>query len=99
MSNQRSLSYVEVVEALVTRPAWALVDGRLVREHTIASWDEAFACLAPIAEHATRLDHHPDWAQRGRTLRFELVTHSAKGITLLDFALADVIDAELGKAL
>ena len=60
-----------------------------------ASWQEAFAALAPIAAVAERLDHHPDWSQRGATLRIELTTHRPRGISQLDLDLAEAIDTIL----
>ncbi len=89
------MTYEAVVVALAERPAWALVNGRLVREHTFGSWAAAHAAIASIAALAERLDHHPDWQQRGGTLRIELMTHRPRGISQLDFDLATAIDAVL----
>lgn len=89
------MTQLAVLGALSERPAWALVGDRLVREHDCGSWDAAFAALAPIAGVAERLDHHPDWSQRGGTLRLELRTHRPRGISQLDLDLADAIDAVL----
>jgi 4a-hydroxytetrahydrobiopterin dehydratase len=45
--------------------------------------------LAPIAE---RLDHHPDLSLSWRTVRLQLSTHSAGGVTEYDVALARELD-------
>jgi 4a-hydroxytetrahydrobiopterin dehydratase len=95
MSEHTPLTFVALTAALVERRTWALVDGSLVRSHSFASWQEAFASLAPIAAVAERLDHHPDWSQRGATLRIELTTHHPRGISQLDLDLADAIDTIL----
>ncbi len=92
MSTRTPMTQLAVADALADRPAWALVHDRLVREHDCGSWDAAFALLAPIAAAADRLDHHPDWSQRGGTLRLEVRTHRPRGISRLDFDLADAID-------
>ena len=92
MSEHTPLTFVALTDALIERGAWALVDGRLVRSHTFASWQEAFDSFAPIAAVADRLDHHPNWSQRGATLRIELTTHSPRGISQLDLGLAEAID-------
>ena len=95
MSKHTPLTFVALTDALAERGAWALIDGLLVRSHTFASWQEAFASLTPIAEVAERLDHHPDWSQRGATLRLELTTHRPRGISQLDLDLAEAIDTIL----
>lgn len=95
-SNRQPLTYVDVGAALCARPAWAFVDGTLVRAHDCGSWDAAFAAARRIAEEAGRLDHHPDWSQRGGVLRIVIRTHRPAGITPLDLVLADAVDAILG---
>jgi 4a-hydroxytetrahydrobiopterin dehydratase len=45
--------------------------------------------LAPICEE---LDHHPDLALRWRWVDVALATHSAGGVTDLDFTLAGHVD-------
>ena len=95
MSKHTPLTFSVLTDALVERRAWALVDGCLVRSHTFASWQEAFDSLAPIAAVAERLDHHPNWSQRGATLRIELTTHRPRGISQLDLDLAEAIDTIL----
>lgn len=95
MSDHTPFTFCALGDALVERPAWALIDGRLVRSHDFGSWQDAYAALTPIAAVAERLDHHPDWSQRGTTLRIELTTHRPRGISQLDLDLADAIDAIL----
>lgn len=95
MSKHTPLTFSVLTDALVERRAWALVDGCLVRSHTFASWQEAFDSLAPIAAVAERLDHHPNWSQRGATLRIELTTHRPRGISQIDLDLAEAIDTIL----
>jgi 4a-hydroxytetrahydrobiopterin dehydratase len=50
----------------------------------------AIARIAPLAEG---MDHHPDLhLTRYKRLRVDLSTHSAGGLTALDFTLARNID-------
>lgn len=95
-ANRQPLTYVDVGAALCARPAWALVDGSLVRTHDCGRWDAAFAAAQRIAVEAARLDHHPDWSQQGGVLRIAVRTHRPAGITALDLALTDAVDAILG---
>ncbi|MEY4226378.1 MAG: hypothetical protein RL190_1135 [Actinomycetota bacterium] len=90
------LTYVVVADALCARPGWALVDGRLVREHDCGSWDAARAALQAIAQAAEDLDHHPDLEQRFGRVRVAVATHRPPGISALDLALVDRVDAVLG---
>ena len=48
--------------------------------------------MTAIAIEAEKIDHHPDWSNVYNSVRINLNTHDAKGITKLDFDLADVID-------
>jgi len=91
------LPWADAVSALADLPAWSLVDGRLVRRWTGASWADALAAAVRVGDVAERLDHHPDWAQVGATLRIAVTTHSAGGITPLDVELARAIDDALGE--
>ena len=45
--------------------------------------------LAPLVEE---LDHHPDLRLNWRWVEIELSTHSAGGVTELDFRLAEIVD-------
>ena len=48
----------------------------------------AFAFMTATALVAERIGHHPDWSNVYRTVRLELRTHDAGGITALDVELA-----------
>lgn len=96
MADRTPLTYLAVVGALCARPGWALVDGRLVREHDCGGWEEARAALDAIAVAADELDHHPDVEQRFGRLRIAVSTHRPPGISVLDLALVDRVDRVLG---
>ena len=71
---------------------WAEVDGKLHRELTFADFAEAFAFMQRVAVVAEELDHHPDWSNSWNRVTFDLVSHSAGGITDKDQELARRID-------
>lgn len=84
--------------ALVTRlPAWALVDGRdaIRREFRFADFGAAFGFMTRVALLAEKHDHHPDWSNVWNTVRIELTTHDAGGLSERDVRLALAIDALL----
>ena len=60
-----------------------------------SSFSEAFGFLARVALLAETLDHHPELLNVFDKVRITLSTHSAKGLTAKDIALAAAIDAML----
>ncbi|MGA0121974.1 MAG: 4a-hydroxytetrahydrobiopterin dehydratase [Gaiellales bacterium] len=96
MADRTPLTYSDVARALCARPGWALVDGRLVREHDCGSWGAARTVLDAIVAAADDLDHHPDLEQRVGRVRIGVRTHRPAGISALDLALVDRVDAVLG---
>ncbi len=89
------MTYLDAVEMLCAHPEWSLIEGRLVRVVDCGSWPVAWSVIGGVAEVADRLDHHPDWSQRGGVVRFEVTTHRPRGITALDVALIEAIDERL----
>ena len=71
---------------------WRLVDGKLHKEFQFADFVAAFGFMAQAALVAERSNHHPEWFNVYRTVRVDLATHDAKGITERDFALAGAMD-------
>ncbi|GAC1329429.1 MAG: 4a-hydroxytetrahydrobiopterin dehydratase [Mycobacteriales bacterium] len=83
----------EIAAALLTRPTWSGDTGAIRRTAELPSFRAAIAVVDAVADAAEELDHHPDVDIRWRRLAFTLSTHSAGGVTELDLALADRIDA------
>lgn len=67
---------------------WALASGKLQRTFQFADFVTAFAFMTRCALIAERMNHHPEWYNVYRTVRVELTTHDADGLTSLDFELA-----------
>jgi 4a-hydroxytetrahydrobiopterin dehydratase len=71
---------------------WA-VDGKaLVRTVEFDSFLTAVRFIGELAPVAERMDHHPDLRLSWRTVELSLSTHSAGGLTALDFELARELD-------
>jgi 4a-hydroxytetrahydrobiopterin dehydratase len=81
--------------ALATLPLWRAADSRdaIVRSLRFADFAEAFGFMARIALVAERMDHHPEWSNVYNRVEIVLTTHDADGVTALDVALAQAIDA------
>jgi 4a-hydroxytetrahydrobiopterin dehydratase len=52
--------------------------------------------MTRVALVAESMDHHPEWFNVYQTVRIDLSTHDAGGITEFDFALASRIEALAG---
>ncbi|MFG2846903.1 4a-hydroxytetrahydrobiopterin dehydratase [Kitasatospora sp. NPDC048296] len=95
MSSRARLSEDEIRTALAAVPQWAREGDSIVRGADAPNFPAAIRVVVAVAEQAEALDHHPDIDIRWRTLRFVLSTHSAGGLTGLDFTLAARIDDAL----
>ncbi len=78
-------------------PAWQVVQGRdaIRRELRFRDFSEAWGFMSRVALLAEQHNHHPDWSNVWNTVRVELSTHDAGGLTEKDVALARAIDALL----
>ena len=99
MPRPELLSNEHVQEQLALHPLWRLsADGiqpkHIVRELHAKDWMAALAIVNAIAIVADTMDHHPDLFLYGwNKVRVTVSTHDQGGLTPLDFALADKIDA------
>jgi 4a-hydroxytetrahydrobiopterin dehydratase len=80
-----------------TVPGWAPALDRdaLRRDFTFADFSEAWAFMSRVALLAEKLDHHPDWSNVWNTVRIELTTHDAGGLSDVDVTLAQAINSIL----
>jgi 4a-hydroxytetrahydrobiopterin dehydratase len=78
-------------------PAWGMAEGRdaIRREFRFKDFSQAWGFMARVALLAEQHNHHPEWSNVWATVRIELSTHDAGGLTAKDVALAQAIDALL----
>lgn len=88
----------EIAERLKSVPAWVRdSDGKAIRRlFVFGDFSEAFGFMTRAALAAETLDHHPEWTNVYRKVDIRLTTHSAKGLTALDFDLAERLDRLAG---
>jgi len=98
MARPEKLSQGEITARLEALPGWSIEGGKLHRELRFGDFGEAFAFMTRAALAAEQLDHHPEWFNVWATVRIDLTTHDAGGITELDFALAKRMNAFAGDA-
>ena len=93
MTARRKLTDVEIETELATAPGWKRSGEKLQRTFQFQDFVAAFGFMASAALIAERMNHHPEWFNVYRTVRIELSTHDAEGITALDFELARAMNA------
>ena len=80
---------------------WYLEDGWLRRKYKTEGWKGTLMVVNAVGHLAEAAWHHPDLTVSYAFVIVKLVTHSAKGITDRDFALArkieDVISWQPGR--
>lgn len=81
-------------DAMRNLDGWELAEDGLsiVRRFEFRDFAEAFGFMAECALFAEKLDHHPEWSNVYRRVDVTLTTHSADGLTELDFELARQMD-------
>jgi 4a-hydroxytetrahydrobiopterin dehydratase len=78
---------------LMELPDWKLQGDSIERVREFKGFREAISFVDSVAREAEALNHHPDIDIRYRRVRLVLSTHSAGGLTSLDFNLARKLDA------
>lgn len=91
------LNETEIATALSKLPDWRLQGGKLHREYKFADFVAAFGFMTGAALVAQALDHHPEWFNVWNTVRVDLATHDAGGVTALDLKLAQSMEELAGR--
>ena len=73
-------------------PQWAIKQGKLQRHFLFKTFNAAFGFMTRAALKIEMLNHHPEWTNNYNQVKITLTTHSAKGLTHLDFQLAHILD-------
>ncbi|TWH27199.1 MULTISPECIES: 4a-hydroxytetrahydrobiopterin dehydratase [unclassified Aminobacter] len=97
MSRDR-LDSAAIDEALSSLNGWVLEEGgaAIRKGFKFKNFSEAFGFMTRAALAAEKLDHHPEWSNVYNKVDVRLTTHSADGLTALDFELAKKMDRFAG---
>jgi 4a-hydroxytetrahydrobiopterin dehydratase len=89
------LDTAEREAALARLPGWTHDPARdaITRRFTFKNFRAAFGFMTEVAIAAEKLDHHPEWSNVYARVDILLTTHDAGGLSALDIALAEVIEA------
>jgi 4a-hydroxytetrahydrobiopterin dehydratase len=86
----------ELEELIKTFPKWEHHDKHLKRNFEFHDFKEAFGFMTQVAEIAETLNHHPDWSNSWNEVLISISTHSAGGLTLLDFKFIEEVELIIG---
>jgi 4a-hydroxytetrahydrobiopterin dehydratase len=89
----------QIEAALANLPGWSVVNGKLHREYKFADFIHAFGFMATAAVAIEAMGHHPEWFNVYQTVKVDLTTHDAGGITEKDLKLAAKLEAIAKKLL
>lgn len=78
----------QIETELAKTAGWSRAGDKLTRSLAFEDFVTAFGFMASAALVAERMNHHPEWSNVYRTVKVDLSTHDAGGITTLDFELA-----------
>jgi 4a-hydroxytetrahydrobiopterin dehydratase len=87
------LTKKEIEKNLSKIPGWKRSGREISRLYTFSGFIAAIAFVNHVADLAEAMDHHPDILIQYKKVKLTLSTHSAGGLTDLDFRLAQKIDA------
>ena len=85
------LSDAAIQEQLTAHPTWQIEGKELVKEFRFPSYLAGIEFVRRVALLAEAMNHHPDLVVGWRKVTVRLSTHSAGGLTRLDFTLAGQI--------
>lgn len=90
---EKALSEAEVTAWLAENlPQWRLQDGWIRRTYKTTGWKGTLMVINTVGHLAEAAWHHPDITASYAWVEVRLMTHTAKGITGKDFALAKKIE-------
>jgi 4a-hydroxytetrahydrobiopterin dehydratase len=76
---------------------WRYEKDAIRKDFEFGNFIEAFSFMTAVALEAEKSDHHPEWSNVYNKVSIALNTHSAGGITDLDFNLAGRIENANGR--
>jgi 4a-hydroxytetrahydrobiopterin dehydratase len=96
--SREKLTNNEIETLLQGLDGWTLAEGGLAVNKTFkfSGFAQAFGFMAECAIRAEKIDHHPEWSNVYNKVEIKLTTHSAKGLSRLDFDLAAFMDKAAG---
>jgi len=98
LARTQKLSDEEVKLHLEGLKGWKVDDGMLQKRFKFKGFMAGMRFVNQVAEVAEEMDHHPDIYIRFGLITISLITHSAQGLTKLDFEQATRVDASFDQS-
>jgi 4a-hydroxytetrahydrobiopterin dehydratase len=86
------LSPTEIEDRMKKAPEWTVVGDTISRTFQFKDFAAAMLFVNKAAQHAEKVQHHPDILIRWNRVTLTLSTHDAGGVTEKDFAFAGFAD-------
>ena len=83
----------QIADKLKTLKGWTFTNKAIQKEFKFKNFNQALGFIVRIGLFAEQADHHPEIFNVYNQVKIRLNTHSAKGITDLDFDLAKRIES------
>lgn len=82
----------EIANSLGEIPGWAVLGKGIAKVFTFDRYLDGVEFAKRCGELAEEMNHHPDLLIRWKKVRVSITTHSAGGLTGLDFAYAKKVE-------
>ena len=92
MDLKKALSDKEIIDRLKSLSEWKQEDKFLVRVQTFPNYKDALDFVYKVGMTAEAENHHPDVFMNYKRVTVRYWTHTARGITALDFKLAELVE-------
>ena len=86
------LSLLDIQKKMGKLRNWALDGEAIVKDKVFRDFKEAMVFVNKVAEIAENKNHHPSILINYNAVRMNLTTHEARGLTSIDFEVAEEID-------
>jgi 4a-hydroxytetrahydrobiopterin dehydratase len=91
-SDREALTVEEINRGLKALPNWTFEDKALVFVKTFPTYLTALEFVGKVGQASEERDHHPDIIMNYKKVTVKYWTHSADGVTRLDFKMARRVD-------
>jgi 4a-hydroxytetrahydrobiopterin dehydratase len=90
--DKNALSPEDIASRLAALPEWKVVNNALERVQTFPNFKDALDFVYQVGLAAEENDHHPDITMNFKRVSVRYWTHTARGISALDFTMAEIVE-------
>lgn len=83
------------MDALIPYGGWRIEQENLVKEFNFDSYLDGLNFAIKVAKEAEKMNHHPELTISWKRVLFRITTHDVKGLTQLDFSLAERVENKM----